>query len=487
MKENLAEPPKFRLRLVVALPTLLPLVMIACGMVVMSFTGPSFHGASGDCAEAAKTTATAWMMLMAAIACLGNLCAALFISHSMRDLIDKMGSLIRQSSMEAGPAVLVADNEINALQLLFEKVGLSLDRFRSESSIVQNLPQAMITIDEAGKVKSANKTALSLLSLSEEPPADWSLKDIIPGDFLNQTFYGLIEEGFQGEAHPSPQLMNLSLNKGEPRDYLVETSPAWDISLHEKRLTLILRDPSSLSALKEQILRLERLAALGQMAARIAHEVRNPLGAIRALSELVQEDLSREDPHHKYVEDILVQIERLNHLVEEVLSFSRNPVNEKKAVDLNGLMAEAVRTAQLCFPQKNISVAECYPPELPSPLGDKAKLSQVFLNILRNAFEACGKEGAIRIATDCRHGRNGDPGHVLVKISDDGPGVGVDPPERIFEPFYSTKPSGTGLGMATAHNIVTAHGGRLEVQSGASGGTTISVLLPMETSETYTP
>lgn len=483
MKENLAETPKFRLRLVVALPTLLPLVMIACGMLVMSFTGPSFYSLSGDCAEAAKTTAMAWMMFMAAVACLGNLCAALFISHSMRDLIDKMGSLIRQPSMDAAPAVLVADNEINALQLLFEKVGLSLDRFRSESSIVQNLPQAMITIDADGKVKSANKTALSLLALSEDTPADWSLKDIILGDFLNQKFYRLIEEGFKGEAHPSPQLMNLSMNQGEPRDYLVEISPAWDISLHEKRLTLILRDPSSLSALKEQILRLERLAALGQMAARIAHEVRNPLGAIRALSELIQEDLSPEDPNGKYVEDILVQIERLNHLVEEVLSFSRNPVNEKKAVDINALVAEVARTARLCFPQKSISVTECYPPELPSLPGDQAKLSQVFLNILRNAFEACSREGSIRIATDCRHGRNGDPGHVLVKISDDGPGIGVDPPEKIFEPFYSTKPSGTGLGMATAHNIVTAHGGRLEVQSGPSGGTTVSVFLPLGASE----
>lgn len=225
-------------------------------------------------------------------------------------------------------------------------------------------------------------------------------------------------------------------------------------------------------AIEEQLRRSEKLSTLGEMAAVLAHEIRNPLGSIRGTAEILRDDYRPGDPKYEFIEIQIKETERLNHVVEDFLRMARPQTPERKRCSLRDELETIVTLSFNEARQRGIRLfLEPSKDELPI-LGDGDKLRQAFLNIVINAVQATPKGGEVNISGE----RTNDS--CTIRFHDTGPGIPPDIQKRIFEPFFTTKPDGTGLGLAVTKKIIEAHGGSLTISSKDGNGTTVAVTLP---------
>jgi two-component system sensor histidine kinase HydH len=231
--------------------------------------------------------------------------------------------------------------------------------------------------------------------------------------------------------------------------------------------------------IEEELRRAEKLSTLGEMAAVLAHEIRNPLGSIRGTAEILKDDYLPGDPKHEFIEIQIKETERLNRVVEDFLHMARPqpadmrpcPVQEELET-IASLVANDARKRQI----KLI----LHPPAIPVIIqADGEKLRQAFLNIIINALQATPSDGRVVISTAVHQGEQCE-----ISFHDTGQGMDGQTLESIFEPFFTTKPDGTGLGLAITKKIIESHGGTLTVESDVGSGTTVMVRLPMQTAIT---
>lgn len=225
--------------------------------------------------------------------------------------------------------------------------------------------------------------------------------------------------------------------------------------------------------LEAQVRRAERLSVLGTLAGGLAHEVRNPLGSIRASAQMLAEET--EDPGAcEYLAVIQDETDRINRLVESLLDYARPEHVEVGPVDLNQLVGDVVHLTRSYATQADVEVAATPSPDGLVVRGERDRLHQCLLNLALNGIQAMPDGGHLDLALT----RTWDQACVIV--ADTGQGIPADDVPRIFDPFFSTKDSGTGLGLAIVQRIVADHGGEIEVQSVVGEGTTFRVWLPLE-------
>jgi len=235
-----------------------------------------------------------------------------------------------------------------------------------------------------------------------------------------------------------------------------------------------------LVGMQSKVAQAERLASVGLLAAGVAHEVNNPLGAILALTALTLEDLPPDDPNRENLEEVVEQALRCRDIVRGLLEFSRQSDMRIDRVDVNAAIENTLGLigGQALF--HNVSLIRDFDGDLPPITADRAQLQQVFLNLLVNAAQATEGGGRVSVSTALRTGTDGRP-EVEIVISDTGCGIPPEAMSRIFDPFYTTKKegSGTGLGLAIAYGIVTRHGGSISAESDPPHGTAFHVRLPV--------
>ncbi len=231
----------------------------------------------------------------------------------------------------------------------------------------------------------------------------------------------------------------------------------------------------------DRLHRAERLAAVGQLAAGVAHEIRNPLTAIRSTMQYLLQGLDTSEPKHQLVEELLSEVDRINSTVGGLLSLSRTGELRPVEVDLLDPLARAVQLLRARAGEQGVEIAASLPPEPVPVLGDAGQLKQVFLNLLLNAVQSMPGGGQVRVTVAPGPPRPGTHREewAHVRVSDSGPGIPPDKLRRVFDPFYTTKSDGTGLGLAICHGIVEQHQGEIEVESEEGCGTTVSVRLPL--------
>jgi len=251
-------------------------------------------------------------------------------------------------------------------------------------------------------------------------------------------------------------------------------------------VVLVLRDQSRVRELEDQVQRSERLAALGVLAAGMAHEVRNPLVGVRAAAQLMEREPNFAPSLREFTGTIIREVDRLNRLVDDLLAFGARRRLRIQPCNVNQVVEGALHLEESSLTAGSVSVVRRYDPELPAVAGDSDRLLQVFLNLIKNGVEAMGEEGGEltvrtrfeRVALQC----GGGPAAV-VEIGDHGPGIPAEMRERLFNPFFSTRHKGTGLGLPISQRIVEEHGGTIEVQSQPGAGTTFRVVLPIALDE----
>ncbi len=226
----------------------------------------------------------------------------------------------------------------------------------------------------------------------------------------------------------------------------------------------IARQLADLERSQRQLALQEHLAALGRVAAGIAHEVRNPLGVIRASASMVQEHFGAGDEAWRACQFVVEEIDRLNRLIARLLAFARPGEVVAERIEPGKLVDRALALADEELRAKDACVERALDPALGEVFADPDLVAQLLLGLVVNAAEAIASGG--RIALRAR--REGT--HALLEVADDGPGIPPEHAARVFEPFFTTKPAGTGLGLAMAQRIAAAHGGALEVVQGAGAG-----------------
>ncbi len=221
----------------------------------------------------------------------------------------------------------------------------------------------------------------------------------------------------------------------------------------------------------ESLRRAERLKTLGEMAAGMAHEVKNPLAAIRSSAQILAGHVTGKDAEFAGI--VVAEVDRLNKVVNEFLDYARPAPLRREPVRLSALLDSCLKLLAPVIREKDVNVKTVYPEAEAAVSVDPAQLRQVFLNLILNAVQAIENQGSVEVSVT-------ESGHeTRVAVKDSGPGIPPDKLTRVFEPFYTTKPGGTGLGLPIAQRIVAEHGGRLEIESTPGVGTTAAVVLPV--------
>ncbi len=225
---------------------------------------------------------------------------------------------------------------------------------------------------------------------------------------------------------------------------------------------------------REELLRVEKLAAIGELAAGVAHEINNPMAIIRGNTELLQLSVPEDAHNREEVDTIFQQVKRVERIVSNLLKFARREQMEHGAVRLNQLLREIVGQIGHQVSLKGIEVVEQYSGQLELVEGDGDQLRQVFTNLVLNAVQAMPDGGVLTVLS--QPVKSGEL--YEVKVADTGVGIALENLRQVFNPFYTTKASGTGLGLSVSYGIVREHGGCIDVESVPGAGSTFSVVLP---------
>jgi len=253
---------------------------------------------------------------------------------------------------------------------------------------------------------------------------------------------------------------------------------------------LVLREASRIRELEEEVKKSERLAYLGTMAASVAHEVRNPLGGIRGASQLLLDEvrgLPNEDSLAEYLGVIIKQVDRLTGILDSLKGLSK-PVAPKLApVNMHSVLDESLTLMVPDIKKRKVKVRREYDPSMPEVVADEPGLSGVFINLIKNAVEAMPDGGILTLSTGIPSDflfssiktEKGRKTMIAVKVADTGHGIPPEAMKDIFNPFYSTKGGGLGLGLALSLKVIEEHGGTIKVDTAPGAGTTFTVYLPV--------
>ena len=228
---------------------------------------------------------------------------------------------------------------------------------------------------------------------------------------------------------------------------------------------------------EHRLIRSERLATVGRMAAQVTHEVRNPLASIGLYAELLGDEAGSSAEARRLVDSISSEVDRLTEITENYLRFAKLPQPKLEHEDLSALVASVAEFARAELAQSRIALEMELPPQPVEIAVDENQIRQALLNLIRNAREAMADGGRLKISVERRQDDS-----AAITVTDSGAGISVDHLGKVFDPFFSTKAKGTGLGLALVQQIAAEHGGRAEVESVLGQGTTFRLVLPARAS-----
>jgi two-component system nitrogen regulation sensor histidine kinase GlnL len=265
----------------------------------------------------------------------------------------------------------------------------------------------------------------------------------------------------------------------------VSVSPLEDRSGDIRGSIVLVRDLTHRKELEEDLRRSDRLAVLGTLAAGLAHEIKNPLGGIKAAAQLLKREGRANASVQEYTEIIVREVDRVNGLIEQLLDLTHPVKFHPAALNIHELIDEVLLLEGVEMEKGSVRVRKQFDPSLPPIWGDRAQLTQVFLNLVKNAVQAVERRGCLtittRIETDfhIREAGKGRSRFIRVEVQDNGRGIPAADLASIFSPFFTTKEKGAGLGLAICHRIITEHGGLIRVDSRAGEGALFKISLPV--------
>ena len=377
---------------------------------------------------------------------LPRLAFVLFANVSAIFLAAALASYLAEQVRSTRERLTLREHDYLALEILHE-------------SIVRSVAAGIVTTDRFGRITYVN-------------PAAQRLGDLLPksvlGDLVERHFPEL--EGRLQQERPIERFEAEHATSGGARRRLGFTlAPLVDSAGTNHGWIVSFEDLTDFRAMEEMVRRSERLAAIGGMAAGLAHEIRNPLASMTGSIQLLAENKVFAEDDRRLMGIVLREADRLDGLVTDFLQFARPAPLQARAIDLAEVIASTLELFRNDPTKRHVRLEE----QVEAPLrllGDPGQLGQVLWNLLANAAEATSGGGTISVRASCQD----DTGVVLV-VEDDGEGISSEDLPRVFDPFFTTKERGTGLGLATVHSIIQAHSGEIAVSSRPGEGTTFKI------------
>ncbi len=325
-------------------------------------------------------------------------------------------------------------------------------------SVLESISAGVVVVEREGLIVAFNRAAERMTSFRREEVEGKPFGLLFPERWLRE---GRVLEERWGQKWirvvPSPL-------KGE-------AARGW---------VLVLEDVTELKKWQQQAMRNEGLSAMGEVAAQVAHEIRNPLGVIKLFASLLRKEFNGDSRREELLEHILIGVKEIEGVLGNLLLFVRPQAPVFRTIDLRAPLREVLSFVAPLLEENGIRMVERISR---SPLeieGDGELLKQVFYNVVLNAVQAMPEGGTLRVSTTRRRSRIKGQRMVEVVVADSGVGIPPEDLQRIFSPFFTTKERGTGLGLTVVHRIVEVHGGLVEVESEVGKGTTFRISIPLK-------
>lgn len=379
---------------------------------------------------------------------------------------------------------IFTSEDLVLLSTLANQVAVALDNARLYDEVVnmkdyseeilQSMVSGVLTVDVKGRVVTFNSMAEKITSrkageiVGKSCEEVWGKRGTIPSvveHSLKDRCYVNFESSI---ASPERGMVPVSFSSTILRDHTGKKMGA----------LLTIQDLSEVKELEGKVRRADKLSALATMAAGMAHEIKNPLSSMKVLSQLLSKKYDDPEFRGKFEEIIPREINRIDRIVESLLSFARATALHFEKAKINDIIEENAKYFEDQAKAAEVKISKSYA-ELPEVEVDRGQITQVFSNLMLNAIQAMGGGGELKIATMPGKSIEGILQTVKIQISDNGPGIPEDMLKKLFDPFFTTKHGGTGLGLTITHNIVDGHKGYIDVDSQVGKGTMFTVTLPV--------
>jgi len=342
------------------------------------------------------------------------------------------------------------------------------------ASIIEGSGEAIVTLDSEDRVNSWNRAAERIFGWTTVEMMGEVIDRMLPDD------PGIVEDrrrvGRALRAGRTVRDHQTTRVRKDGRHIVVRItwSPLQDYRRGYAGCIGIVLDVTAENEMRERLFEHERLAAVGELAATVAHEVRNPLAGIRGACELICSGRADENMKEEISREVMQQIDRLNRTVTDLLQFANPRAMEPQSTDLNGLIDRVVGMLREDPKAAGVKLVRGYGSALPELPLDRGQMEQVFYNILLNASQVMEFDGTITVTTEL------EAAAVKVTVLDNGPGIAAEMLDRMFKPFVSSRVQGTGLGLAIVRKIVLAHNGSIEASNVSGGGAEFRLRLPLK-------
>lgn len=342
------------------------------------------------------------------------------------------------------------------------------------NEVVSHLPVGLIATDRAGKVTFFNAAAEQLTGLDRD-----LIQNQKPEAFLPEGLCGLQEQLDRGEIITERE-MTCSFQTGKTIPVSISAARIANDVGEFLGQVVIMRDLSEIRRLQDEVRRQEKLAAMGGLAAGVAHEVRNPLSSIKALATFFAGQFEENSEPHEAAKVMVQEVDRLNRVITELLEFSRPTDLKRQISDVGQLISRSIQLVQQDAVNKRIDIKVNASEDICAAWIDPDRLTQCLLNLYVNAIQAMDDGGTLTVTS-----KTGEAGTFVIVVSDTGKGIPGDQLEKVFDPYYTTKSKGTGLGLAIVQKIVEAHGGHTTVRSTGHGGAAFTMAVPCGSEEKF--
>jgi len=339
--------------------------------------------------------------------------------------------------------------------------------------LISRLPIGIIATDQEGKIRTFNSTAAAMTGRSVESVRNRKPETILPANVAR--FFSLQDQ--RNELTDR----DMQLTGADNVRYALHLSslPVYNQYSDFMGRVLLMYDLSELKRLEKEIQRHDRLVALGKMAAGVAHEVRNPLSSIKGFATLLGTKFKDGSPEQEAAELMVQEAERLNRSITELLNYARPTALRKEPVNLGEMVDLSLKLISSDAQALDVKISRDMEPGLPAVAVDRDRINQVLLNLYLNALQAMEQTTSAKELKVSVH-RCETENSLVIDVQDTGSGIPQEDLDKVLDPYFTTKPDGTGLGLALAYKIIDEHRGSIRFFSIEGQGTTVSITLPIQ-------
>jgi two-component system sensor histidine kinase AtoS len=347
--------------------------------------------------------------------------------------------------------------------------------------LFDNASVSIFVIDsESKRIMDVNRQGIALLGYSKSELLEMPGLPFVSRDGYPKTQNSFAQLFQRGEV--VTQEMSMKTNIGEVIDADISAGPV--LQPNDTRIMLFVRDITEQKITRDKLMQMGKMSLMGRLAAGIAHEIRNPLAGITLNLQYLHRKIDQTSPDFESIAAALEGAERIQHVIEDTLGLARVAPPILQEHSINSIVSHALSFLTILLQHKNISLTTAYDENAPTVMVDQKQIQQVILNVVENAIDVSPEGSSISVATrtisskDATHQYS----NVEVAIQDCGTGIPPEVKTHLFEPFRTTKPGGTGLGLALSKYIISRHQGDILIESAPGGGTIVRIIVPMSSS-----